>query len=151
MISIDGTSGIVYAGEVAVVSSEVVRYFEGELHPHADEADDLIRAVHSIMHHADEARRLGVYANADKRRDCPRARRFAARGVGLVRTDHLFLGGRRQRVEALILAAPGDGRQHALDALEPLKKGAFVEILDAMDGLRVVIRLIDPPLHEFLP
>jgi pyruvate,orthophosphate dikinase len=151
MISIDGTSGVVYAGEVPVVASEVVRYFEGELHPHADEADDLIRAVHSIMNHADQARRLGVYANADTGPDCARARRFGARGVGLVRTEHMFLGERRQLVEDLILADTADERQHALDALEPLQKGDFVEILDAMDGLPVVIRLIDPPLHEFLP
>ena len=151
MISIDGTSGVVYAGEVPVVPSEVVRYFEGELHPHADEADDLIRAVHAIMHHADEARRLGVYANADTGPDCARARRFGAGGVGLVRTEHMFLGERRQLVEDLILADTDDGRQHALDALEPLQKGDFVEILDAMDGLPVTIRLIDPPLHEFLP
>jgi pyruvate, orthophosphate dikinase len=151
MISIDGTSGVVYAGEVPVVASEVVRYFEGELHPHSDEADDLIRAVHSIMHHADQARRLGVYANADTGPDCARARRFGARGVGLVRTEHMFLGERRQLVEDLILADTEDGRQHALDALEPLQRGDFVEILDAMDGLPVVIRLIDPPLHEFLP
>jgi pyruvate,orthophosphate dikinase len=145
MISIDGTSGVVYAGEVPVVPSEVVRYFEGELHPHADEADDLIRAVHAIMHHADEARRLGVYANADTGPDCARARRFGAGGVGLVRTEHMFLGERRQLVEDLILADTDDGRQHALDALEPLQKGDFVEILDAMDGLPVTI------LHEFLP
>ena len=151
MISIDGTSGVVYAGEVPVVASEVVRYFEGELHPHSDEADDLIRAVHSIMHHADQARRLGVYANADTGPDCARARRFGARGVGLVRTEHMFLGERRQLVEDLILASTDDERQHALDALEPLQRGDFVEILDAMDGLPVVIRLIDPPLHEFLP
>jgi pyruvate,orthophosphate dikinase len=151
MISIDGTSGVVYAGEVPVVPSEVVRYFEGELHPHADEADDLIRAVHSIMHHADQARRLGVYANADTGPDCARARRFGARGVGLVRTEHMFLGERRQLVEDLILAGTDDERQRALDALEPLQRGDFVEILDAMDGLPVVIRLIDPPLHEFLP
>jgi pyruvate,orthophosphate dikinase len=151
MISIDGTSGVVYAGEVPVVASEVVRYFEGELHPHADEADDLIRAVHSIMNHADQARRLGVYANADTGPDCARARRFGARGVGLVRTEHMFLGERRQLVEDLILAGNDDERQRALDALEPLQKGDFVEILDAMDGLPVVIRLIDPPLHEFLP
>ena len=151
MISIDGTSGVVYAGEVPVVASEVVRYFEGELHPHSDEADDLIRAVHSIMHHADQARRLGVYANADTGPDCARARRFGARGVGLVRTEHMFLGERRQLVEDLILADTEDGRQHALDALEPLQRGDFVEILDAMDGLPVTIRLIDPPLHEFLP
>jgi pyruvate,orthophosphate dikinase len=129
----------------------VVRYFEGELHPHADEADDLIRAVHSVMHHADEARRLGVYANADTGPDCARARRFGAGGVGLVRTEHMFLGERRQLVEDLILADTADERQHALDALEPLQKGDFVEILDAMDGLPTTIRLIDPPLHEFLP
>src|SRR5436305_9844128 len=151
VISIDGTSGVVYAGEVPVVASEVVRYFEGELHPHSDEADDLIRAVHSIMHHADQARRLGVYANADTGPDCARARRFGARGVGLVRTEHMFLGERRQLVEDLILAGNDDERQRALDALEPLQKGDFAEILDAMDGLPVVIRLIDPPLHEFLP
>src|SRR2546429_4977365 len=151
VISIDGTSGIVYAGEVPVVSSEVVRYFEGELHPHADEADDLIRAVHSIMHHADQARRLGVYANADTGPDCARARRFGGGGGGLVRTEHMFLGERRQLVEDLILASTDDERQHALDALEPLQSGDFVGILDAMDGLPVTIRLIDPPLHEFLP
>jgi len=151
MISIDGTSGAIYAGEVPVVSSAVVRYFEGELHPHSDEADDLIRAVHAIMHHSDQARRLGVYANADTGPDCARARRFGAGGVGLVRTEHMFLGERRQLVEDLILADTEEERQHALDALEPLQKGDFVEILDAMDGLPVTIRLIDPPLHEFLP
>jgi pyruvate,orthophosphate dikinase len=151
MISIDGTSGVVYQGEVPVVSSEVVRYFEGELHPHSDEADDLIRAVHAIMHHADQKRRLGVHANADNGPDCARARRFGAEGVGLVRTEHMFLGERRQLVEDLILATTEEERQRALDALEPLQRGDFVEILDAMDGLPVTIRLIDPPLHEFLP
>jgi pyruvate, orthophosphate dikinase len=151
MISIDGTSGAVYLGEVPVVSSEVVRYFEGDLHPHAAEADDLIRAVHEIMHHADAKRRLGVHANADNGPDCARARRFGAGGVGLVRTEHMFLGERRQLVEDLILASTDEDRQRALDALEPLQRGDFVEILDAMDGLPVTIRLIDPPLHEFLP
>jgi len=151
VISIDGTSGVVYLGEVPVMSSPVVRYFEGELHPHSDEADDLVRAVHTIIHHADERRRLGVYANADTGDDCARARRFGARGVGLVRTEHMFLGERRQLVERLILAADDGERQAALDALEPLQRGDFVEILTAMDGLPVVIRLIDPPLHEFLP
>jgi len=151
VISIDGTSGEVYAGEVPVVASAVVTYFEGELHPHSDEADDLIRAVHAIMHHADQKRRLGVHANADTGPDCARARRFGAGGVGLVRTEHMFLGERRQLVEDLILADTEEERQHALDALEPLQRGDFVEILDAMDGLPVTIRLIDPPLHEFLP
>ena len=101
--------------------------------------------------HADTARRLGVHANADTGPDCARARRFGAEGVGLVRTEHMFLGERRQLVENLILAESEEQRQAALDALEPLQRGDFVEILTAMDGLPVTIRLIDPPLHEFLP
>jgi len=151
VISIDGTSGVVYAGEVPVVSSEVVSYFEGKLDPQSDQADDLIRAVDAIMKHADARRRLGVHANADNGPDCARARRFGAGGVGLVRTEHMFLGERRQLVEDLILADTEDERRRALDALEPLQRGDFVEILDAMDGLPVTIRTIDPPLHEFLP
>jgi pyruvate,orthophosphate dikinase len=103
------------------------------------------------MRHADQRRRLGVHANADTGEDCARARRFGAGGVGLVRTEHMFLGERRQLVERLILAEDEAGRRAALDALEPLQRGDFVEILDAMDGLPVTIRLIDPPLHEFLP
>jgi pyruvate, orthophosphate dikinase len=150
-ISIDGTSGAVYLGEVPVASSAVVTYFEGELDPQSDQADDLIRAVDAIMKHADAKRRLGVHANADNGPDCARARRFGAGGVGLVRTEHMFLGERRQLVENLILADTEEERQRALDALEPLQRGDFVEILDAMDGLPVTIRTIDPPLHEFLP
>ncbi len=148
VLSIDGTSGNVYLGEVPVAASPVVQYFEGGL---AADADDLVRAVDRIMKHADERRRLGVHANADTGEDCARARRFGAGGVGLVRTEHMFLGERRQLVENLILAEDEAGRQAALDALEPLQRGDFVEILDAMDGLPVTIRLIDPPLHEFLP
>ncbi len=148
VISIDGTSGVVYLGEVPVMSSPVVEFFEGSLDP---QSDDLVSAVSRIMTHADERRRLGVYANADTGDDCARARRFGARGVGLVRTEHMFLGERRQLVERLILATGDDERQAALDALEPLQRGDFVGILEAMDGLPVVIRLIDPPLHEFLP
>jgi pyruvate,orthophosphate dikinase len=148
VISIDGTSGAVYLGEVPVVASNVVQYFEGELAP---DTDELVHAVHTIMTHADAKRRLGVHANADNGPDCARARRFGASGVGLVRTEHMFLGERRQLVERLILAESTDERQAALDALEPLQRGDFVEILEAMDGLPVTIRLIDPPLHEFLP
>ena len=151
VISIDGTNGAVYLGEVPVASSAVVSYFEGTLDPGSDQADDLITAVDAIMRHADAKRRLGVHANADTGPDCARARRFGAGGVGLVRTEHMFLGERRQLVEDLILADTEEGRQRALDALEPLQRGDFVEILDAMDGLPVTIRLIDPPLHEFLP
>jgi pyruvate, orthophosphate dikinase len=148
VISIDGTSGVVYLGEVPVMSSPVVEFFEGSIDA---ESDELVSAVSRIMTHADERRRLGVYANADTGDDCARARRFGARGVGLVRTEHMFLGERRQLVERLILASDDGERQAALDALEPLQRGDFVEILKAMDGLPVVIRLIDPPLHEFLP
>jgi pyruvate,orthophosphate dikinase len=148
LISIDGTSGTVYLGEVPVVASNVVQYFEGKLDP---ESDELVAAVHTIMAHADAKRRLGVHANADNGPDCARARRFGAGGVGLVRTEHMFLGERRELVERLILAENEEQRQAALDALEPLQRGDFEEILEAMDGLPVTIRLIDPPLHEFLP
>jgi len=149
VISVDGTSGAVYLGEVPVIASNVVQYFEGELEP---DADALVAAVHTLMTHADDARRLGVRANADNGPDCARARRFGAGGVGLVRTEHMFLGERRQLVEDLILAGTDDtARRAALDALEPLQRGDFGEILAAMDGLPVTIRLIDPPLHEFLP
>jgi len=148
VISIDGTSGVVYLGEVPVMASPVVEFFEGSLAP---EADELVSAVSRIMKHADERRRLGVHANADTGPDCARARRFGGEGVGLVRTEHMFLGERRQLVERLILADDEATRQAALDALEPLQRGDFVEILEAMDGLPVTIRLIDPPLHEFLP
>ncbi len=148
VISIDGTSGLVYLGEVPVVASNVVQYFEGEL---ASDTDELVSAVHTIMTRADEVRRLGVHANADTGPDCARARRFGAKGVGLVRTEHMFLGERRQLVERLILAENDEQRAAALDALEPLQRGDFEDILEAMDGLPVTIRLIDPPLHEFLP
>jgi pyruvate, orthophosphate dikinase len=148
MISIDGTSGDVYLGEAPVAPSPVVSYFEGHLEAHTNE---LVDAVNRIMRHADARRRLGVYANADTGEDCARARRFGAGGVGLVRTEHMFLGDRRQLVERLILAEDDATRQDALDALEPLQRGDFIEIFEAMDGLPVTIRLIDPPLHEFLP
>jgi pyruvate,orthophosphate dikinase len=148
VISVDGTSGAVYLGEVPVIASNVVEYFEGELAP---DCDQLVAAVHAIMTHADAARRLGVRANADNGPDCARARRFGAAGVGLVRTEHMFLGERRQLVEDLILAETDAARKAALDMLEPLQRGDFTEILEAMDGLPVTIRLIDPPLHEFLP
>jgi pyruvate,orthophosphate dikinase len=148
VISIDGTSGTVYLGEVPVVASPVVEYFEGSLDPASDE---LVAAVHRLMTHADAKRRLGVWANSDTGEDSARARRFGAEGIGLTRTEHMFLGERRQLVERLILADDEPTRKAALDALEPLQRGDFVEILDAMDGQPVTIRLIDPPLHEFLP
>ncbi|HET9896378.1 MAG TPA: pyruvate, phosphate dikinase [Streptosporangiaceae bacterium] len=149
VISIDGTSGTVYEGDVPVVASPVVEYFEGNIQPH--EADELVKAVHRIMAQADDRRRLGVRANSDNGPDSARAVRFGAQGIGLTRTEHMFLGERRQLVERLILAEDDAGREAALAELEPLQRGDFVEILAAMDGLPVTIRLLDPPLHEFLP
>jgi pyruvate,orthophosphate dikinase len=148
VISIDGTSGVVYLGEVPVVASPVVEYFEGTL---AAASDELVAAVDRLMTHADAKRRLGVWANSDTGEDSARARRFGAEGIGLTRTEHMFLGERRQLIERLILADDDATRKAALDALEPLQRGDFVEILEAMDGQPVTIRLIDPPLHEFLP
>ncbi|MGH3316738.1 MAG: pyruvate, phosphate dikinase [Nocardioidaceae bacterium] len=150
-VSIDGTSGDVYAGEVPVEPSPVVRYFEGELSADDNEADELVRAVDRIMRHADDRRSLGVRTNADTADDCARARRFGAEGTGLCRTEHMFLGDRRQHVEHLILAESAQEKQKALDELAADQRGDFDKILAAMDGLPVTIRLIDPPLHEFLP
>jgi pyruvate,orthophosphate dikinase len=114
-------------------------------------SDALVSAVDRLITRADEARRLGVRANSDTPEDSERARRFGAQGIGLCRTEHMFLGERRQLVEDLILAEGDEQRQAALDALEPLQRADFVGIFAAMDGLPVTVRLIDPPLHEFLP
>jgi pyruvate,orthophosphate dikinase len=151
VISVDGSSGLVYAGEVPVVAPPVVEYFEGTLDPDGEQADDLVRAVHRIMARADEVRRLGVRANADTVEDAERARRFGGEGIGLCRTEHMFLGERRQHVERLILAEDDKARDQALEALLPLQRWDFLQILTAMDGLPTTVRLLDPPLHEFLP
>jgi pyruvate,orthophosphate dikinase len=148
LISIDGTTGEVFKGEVPVQDSLVVRHFEGD--ERADD-DELVEAVERIMAHADATRRLGVRANADTPGDAARARRFGAQGIGLCRTEHMFLGERRELVEHLIIAETPQEQEEALSALLPLQRQDFLEILEAMDGLPVTIRLIDPPLHEFLP
>jgi len=148
VVSIDGTTGAVYLGEVPVQPSPVVQYFEGTL---GADADPLVAAVDRLVTRADEKRRLGVRANSDTPEDSERARRFGAEGIGLCRTEHMFLGDRRKLVEDLVLADTDSERQAALDALEPLQKEDFVGIFTAMDGLPVTVRLIDPPLHEFLP
>lgn len=147
VISIDGTTGDIFAGEVPVVDSLVVRHFEGDTS--AD--DETVRAVARLMEHADRTRRLGVRANADTPKDAARARRFGAQGIGLCRTEHMFLGDRRELVEHLIVAESEEEHDAALDALLPLQREDFTQIFEAMDGLPVTVRLIDPPLHEFLP
>ncbi|HEU4512982.1 MAG TPA: pyruvate, phosphate dikinase [Nocardioidaceae bacterium] len=148
VISIDGTTGEVFKGEVPVQDSLVVRYFEGD---DTAEGDELVHAVARVMEHADRTRRMAVRANADTPEDAARARRFGAQGIGLCRTEHMFLGDRRELVEHLIIAETTEEQEQALAALLPLQRQDFIEILEAMDGLPVTIRLIDPPLHEFLP
>ncbi|GFE17075.1 pyruvate, phosphate dikinase [Streptomyces glebosus] len=150
-VSVDGSTGKVYAGEVPVVPSPVVEYFEGRMHAGAEDADELVKAVHRIMAYADRVRRLRVRANADNAEDAARARRFGAQGIGLCRTEHMFLGERREMVERLILADTETDRDAALSQLLPLQKADFIELFESMDGLPVTVRLLDPPLHEFLP
>ncbi|MFV2125019.1 pyruvate, phosphate dikinase [Micromonospora sp. LOL_013] len=150
VVSIDGTSGCLYLGAVPVRPSEVVQYFEGAVDP-ASSTNPLVLAVHRILSHADDRRRLAVRTNADTGADAARARRFGAEGIGLCRTEHMFLGDRRELVERLILARDEAERAAALAELLPLQRADFREIFQEMDGLPVTVRLIDPPLHEFLP
>ncbi len=155
VVSIDGTSGRVYAGALPVEPSAVVKYFDAGLDAANDRADEptreLVRAVDTIMRHADRVRRLTVRANADTPDDAARARRMGAGGIGLCRTEHMFLGERKEIVQRLILAANDQEREDALAELLPLQRKDFIRILERMDGLPVTIRLLDPPLHEFLP
>ncbi|MEO5834845.1 MAG: putative PEP-binding protein, partial [Nakamurella sp.] len=155
LISIDGTTGEVFLGAAAVVPSPVETYIEegleAALNGVEEEVSDLVKAVDRLLMHADKTRRLGVRANADTAEDAARARRLGAQGIGLCRTEHMFLGDRRGLIERVILADTDDERDAALAALLPLQRQDFVALLDAMDGLPVTIRLLDPPLHEFLP
>ncbi|MFI1444238.1 pyruvate, phosphate dikinase [Streptomyces fructofermentans] len=146
VISVDGSAGAVYAGAAPLVDSALMRYFET-----GEESAGLVDSVARALQYADGVRRLEVRANADTPEDAARARRFGAQGIGLCRTEHMFLGERRKLVEQMILADTDAARERALDALLPLQRQDFTGILEAMDGLPVTIRLLDPPLHEFLP
>ncbi|WP_112133602.1 pyruvate, phosphate dikinase [Glycomyces dulcitolivorans] len=150
-VSIDGATGAVYLGAVPVAAPPVVEYFEGRLTREQRRGDPLVQAVARMMVYADERRRLGVHANADTPEDAARARRFGADGIGLCRTEHQFLGARRRLIERLVTARTEDERDAVLAELLPMQLGDFTGILAAMDGLPVTIRLLDPPLHEFLP
>jgi len=157
-ISIDGTTGEVFAGSMPVVPSPVATYIENGLEAALAGADaddaagtvDLVKAVDRLLSHADGVRRLAVRANADTQEDAARARSLGAQGIGLCRTEHMFLGDRRSLIERVILAESGNERDEALAALLPLQRTDFRELLLAMDGLPVTIRLLDPPLHELL-
>ncbi|WP_369268752.1 pyruvate, phosphate dikinase [Streptomyces sp. R11] len=146
VISVDGSAGAVYPGAVPLADSAVMRFLEAGERPAG-----VVTAVARALEHADAIRRLEVRANADTPADARRARRFGAQGIGLCRTEHMFLGERRKLVEEMILARGDAERERALEALLPLQRQDFTDILEAMDGLPVTIRLLDPPLHEFLP
>ncbi|CAM5287344.1 pyruvate, phosphate dikinase [Streptomyces californicus] len=150
LVSIDGSTGKVYRGEVPVVPSPASSTSRAGCTPGCSDADELVAAVHRIMAYADRVRRLRVRANADNAEDALRARRFGAQGIGLCRRAQR-LGERREMVEKLILADTDDERESALAALLPLQKADFIELFESMDGLPVTVRLLDPPLHEFLP
>jgi pyruvate,orthophosphate dikinase len=133
-ISISGTSGEIALGEVPVITPEPTGHFA------------------TILGFADQFRRLKVRTNADTPEDSARAREFGAEGIGLCRTEHMFLGEDRVAiVRRMILSDNPADEKAALDELEVLQKADFVGILEAMDGLPVTVRLLDPPLHEFLP
>ncbi|MTD12662.1 pyruvate, phosphate dikinase [Nakamurella sp. YIM 132087] len=155
LISIDGSTGEVFIGALEVVPSPVETYLEHGLERAVAEVDEqtaeLVQAVDRLLGHADQRRRLQVRTNADTAEDALRARSLGAQGIGLCRTEHMFLGDRRALIERVILADDAAGRDEALAALLPLQRQDFEDLLTAMDGLPVTIRLLDPPLHEFLP
>jgi pyruvate,orthophosphate dikinase len=133
-IAIDGTKGCVTLDDVALVDPEVNEYFE------------------RVLDWSDEIRRLGVRANADTPEDAARARELGAEGIGLCRTEHMFMAEDRQpKMRAMIMAEDEEGRRAALRELLPFQQEDFEGLFEAMKGLPVTIRLLDPPLHEFLP
>ncbi|TME55099.1 MAG: pyruvate, phosphate dikinase, partial [Chloroflexi bacterium] len=136
-ITIDGTTGEVYVGKVPTIEAQ-------SLNKH--------RAASAILRWADEFRRLEVWANADYPRDAIKARENGAQGVGLCRTEHMFMEqDRLPIVQAMIMANTTEEREKELAKLLPIQRGDFEGIFKAMAGLPVIIRLLDPPLHEFLP
>ena len=157
-IAIDGQTGEIFRGEVPVTDSPVTTYLAEGLEAGLAAAGEdegtreLVEAVDKLLSHADKVRRLRVRANADTPLDSKRAIEFGAEGIGLCRTEHMFLGERRPLVERAILSAPeSDERQAAFNKLEKLQKQDFLEMLEVMDGKSMTVRLIDPPLHEFMP
>ncbi len=133
-IAIDGTTGQVTVEDVPLVEATVNESFE------------------QVLEWADEIRRLGVRTNADTPEDAARARELGAEGIGLCRTEHMFMAEDRQpKMRAMIMASDEEGRRDALADLLPLQQEDFEGIFEAMKGLPVTIRLLDPPLHEFLP
>ncbi len=149
-ISVDGSTGEVILGRMKTSPSEVLRVAaEKSLKP----SESLVyQKFESLMSWADEIRSLGVRANTDTPHDSAVARSLGAQGIGLCRTEHMFFAGDRiLAMREMILAEDADGRRKALERIVPMQRSDFAGIFRAMDGLPVTIRLLDPPLHEFLP
>jgi pyruvate,orthophosphate dikinase len=133
-IAIDGTTGCITTEDVPLVDPVVSEHFE------------------AVLEWADELRTLGVRTNADTPEDATKAREFGAEGIGLCRTEHMFFGeDRHEKMVQVIMASDVEGRKAALEELLPLQQQDFEGLFEAMEGLPVTIRLLDPPLHEFLP
>jgi pyruvate,orthophosphate dikinase len=134
LIAINGSTGEITTDDVALVEAVMSEHFQ------------------TVLGWADELRTLGVRANADVPEDARRAREFGAEGIGLCRTEHMFMAADRQpKMRAMIMAGSEAERRVALEALLPLQQGDFEGLFEAMEGQTVTIRLLDPPLHEFLP
>ena len=148
-LTLDGGTGNVYAGDLPTTPSEVVQVTRGMRPPAGAMA---YQAFDRLMGWADEVRTLGVRANADTPNDARIARAFGAEGIGLCRTEHMFFEGERiTAMREMIVARDEGGRRRALAKLLPMQRKDFEGIFEAMNGLPVTIRLLDPPLHEFLP
>jgi len=148
-ITIDGFTGNVFVGELPMEESLLEKARGGDA---AAREEKLWMAFEALMRHADERRRLRVRANADTPEQSTNARERGAEGIGLCRTEHMFLGEERvEAVRTMIFAETEEEEAKAYDALAPLQREDFVGIFRAMDGLPVTVRLLDPPLHEFLP
>jgi pyruvate,orthophosphate dikinase len=148
-ITIDGFTGNVFVGELPLTDSVLEKARQGDA---TAQSQPIWQAYDRLMRVADERRRLRVRANADTPEQSTNARERGAEGIGLCRTEHMFLGPERvAAVQQMIFAESDDEEKAAFDVLLPLQKGDFVGIFQAMDGLPVTVRLLDPPLHEFLP
>ncbi|HXY72593.1 MAG TPA: pyruvate, phosphate dikinase, partial [Actinomycetota bacterium] len=148
-ITIDGTDGTVYLEQLETEPPPLQKAIDGD--PKARE-QRIWKAFEVFMAEADKVRRLGVRANADTPAQASNARSRGAEGIGLCRTEHMFLGPERvAAVREMIFAETAEEEEKAFAVLGPLQRGDFVGIFEAMDGLPVTVRLLDPPLHEFLP
>src|SRR5262249_33882674 len=149
-ISIDGTAGEVFAGEVATAPSEIVQVLiDRSLDP---KKSVTYQEYAKLMQWTDEFRLLGVRTNADTPEQVANAAAFGAEGIGLCRTQHMLFGGNRiYAMPAMILAGTKDKRARALAKLLPYQRNDFIGIFTALKGLPATIRFLDPPLHEFLP